>query len=60
MAGLKLKYFVLKPKGDDAYARASRAAMREYARMIRKKNQELSDDLLAWVEEEFECLEKRT
>lgn len=26
-----MKYFVLKPKGDDAYAEASRMAMRTFA-----------------------------
>lgn len=31
MDGLKMKYFVLKPAGDDAYAKASRAAMNRYA-----------------------------
>lgn len=47
--GLEMKYFVLKPKGNDAYARASRAAMRAYARAIHEENSALSHDLQAWV-----------
>lgn len=31
MDGLMMKYFVLKPRGNDAYAAASRAAMHAYA-----------------------------
>jgi hypothetical protein len=31
MNGLLMKYFVLKPAGDDRYAAASRKAMRAYA-----------------------------
>jgi hypothetical protein len=31
---LKMKYFVLKPNGDDQYAEASRRAMRAYADML--------------------------
>lgn len=52
MTGLVMKYFVLKPKGDDAYAKASRAAMRQYARLIREENQELHDELMAWADRE--------
>ena len=49
MTGLKLKYFVLKPEGDNMYARASREAMREYAFIIDPTNQALADDLRAWL-----------
>lgn len=52
MNGLMMKYFVLKPGGNDAYAKASRAAMRHYATMIREENRELSDDLRAWADRE--------
>lgn len=31
---LEMKYFVLKPKGHDLFARASRAAMKAYAEAI--------------------------
>lgn len=53
--GLLMKYFVLKPKGNDAYAKASRAAMRQYARVIRETNPQLHDDLMAWSERESEA-----
>ena len=47
--GLKMKYFVLKPKGTDAYALASRAAMRMYAVQIREENPELALSLDEWA-----------
>jgi hypothetical protein len=47
--GLLMKYFVLKPNGDDAYADASRNAMSAYAASIRSTNLSLADDLLKWV-----------
>ena len=46
--GLTFKYFVLKPKGTGAYAKASQAAMRAYAESIKGTNEELSADLLRW------------
>lgn len=52
MAGLQLKYFVLKPKGADAYARASRMALQTYADAIRPTNGNLADDLSIWVRDE--------
>ncbi|MBO6755495.1 MAG: hypothetical protein JJ902_04160 [Roseibium sp.] len=48
MTGLQMKYFVLKPAGDSAYSKASRAAMRAYAEKIKSENPELSDELLSW------------
>lgn len=48
-----MKYFVLKPAGGDAYAKASRAAMHAYARSIAKENKELSDSLIDWASDEF-------
>ncbi|MDE2442009.1 MAG: hypothetical protein KGP14_13380 [Betaproteobacteria bacterium] len=58
--GLLMKYFVLKPAGDDAYAKASRAAMRQYARLIREENQGLHDDLVAWADrEQFVLMESK-
>ena len=47
--GLKLKYFVLKPMGNDAYAHASREAMRVYAHHISEVNPEFAGDILEWV-----------
>jgi hypothetical protein len=52
MEGLVMKYFVLKPGGDDIYALASRLAMREYAKIIVAYNPELSRGLDDWATEE--------
>ena len=52
MNGLQMKYFVLKPKGDDEYARASRLAMSAYADAIEQENAELAAELNAWTEKE--------
>ena len=50
MSGLKMKYFVLKPRGDfhDPYAKASRAALKAYAKAIEDENPELAHDLYTW------------
>jgi len=56
MAGLRLKYFVLKPSGNDAYAKASRAAMRTYSRQIEEENPELSKELMEWADDETPIL----
>lgn len=52
MTGLVMKYFVLKPKGDDVYASASRGAMRQYAKLIQLENPELSVQLREWADRE--------
>lgn len=52
MTGLLMKYFVLKPKGNDIFAAASRKAMRAYATHIREVNPEFSNDLRAWADQE--------
>jgi hypothetical protein len=52
MSGLEMKYFVLKPKGDDAYALASRKAMLAYARAITSENKILAEDLRKWAKYE--------
>ena len=49
MDGLMLKYFVLKPKGEDIYAKASRTAMHAYARTIKDANPEFSKQLADWA-----------
>jgi hypothetical protein len=54
MNGLLMKYFVLKPNGTDTYARASRAAMRAYANVVRAENPVLSDELREWADREAE------
>ena len=58
MSGLHMKYFVLKPKGKDKFAEASRKAMTAYAEHL-LKNVECADDqgfaeeLLAWVSDKI-------
>ncbi len=52
MSGLAMKYFVLKPRGLDAYAFASREAMWEYAKAIEGENPSLAADLREWVQQE--------
>ena len=49
MDGLRMKYFVLKPRGDDVYAYASREAMLTYAAIVQPINPELADDIKQWV-----------
>lgn len=49
---LVMKYFVLKPKGGDEQARASRAAMLAYAEKIKEHDQELAQQLREWVARE--------
>lgn len=52
MAGLQLKYFVLKPAGSGAHAAASRAALRRYADLIEALEPELARDLRMWADRE--------
>ena len=49
MDGLLMKYFVLKPEGDNPHAEASRAAMLAYADAIKPHNRKLCDELTQWV-----------
>lgn len=53
MDGLVMKYFVLKPKGDDIYAQASRRAMRSYARLVQHENPTLAKQLTDWADSEM-------
>jgi len=48
-SGLFLKYFVLKPGGDNVYAEASRKAMLEYAKHIDSTDKKFSNDLRKMV-----------
>lgn len=50
MNGLIMKYFVLKPEGDDVYAGASRAAIWAYAYAIQKENPDMSKALMDWAD----------
>ena len=52
MNGLKRKYFVLEPKGDDLHAIASRDAMRAYANAIKIENPLLAEELMTWATDE--------
>ena len=47
--GLFMKYFVLKPKGDDIYSVASRKAMQIYANTIMGKDPHFAQDIRDWL-----------
>ena len=47
-----MKYFVLKPKGTNPFAKASRVALLAYADTIRPHNKGLAEDILRWVRKE--------
>ena len=51
---LDMKYFVLKPNGDDMYSLASRLAMRSYAYAIVEHDPELAKAMLEWANREME------
>ncbi len=51
--GLVMKYFVLKPRGDDEYAQASRAALAAYAGVIAPRNPKMAQEIRDWVREEL-------
>ena len=48
--GLIMKYFVLNPTKKGSYGKASKAAIYEYAKFIRHKNNALATDLCKWME----------
>ena len=52
MDGIQMKYFVLKPHGNNKYAEASRVAMRNYANIIIEENPQLANDLWKWADKE--------
>lgn len=52
MAGLGMKYFVLKPEGNTDHARASRTAMRVFAAEIHDTDSKLATQLKQWAYEE--------
>ncbi len=52
MSNLQLKYFVLKPKGNNIYAEASRIAIQAYAYHVWDEDPELREGLLEWVRNE--------
>ena len=52
MENLFMKYFVLKPKGKDIYAEASRKAIRAYARHITQEEPSFAKELEEWADRE--------
>jgi len=50
--GLILKYFIVKPKGNNIYAKASREAMLRYAEVINIINPVFANDIIEWVHSE--------
>ena len=52
---LDMKYFVLKPESNfvgDRHAAASRKAMRAYANHIRRIDEQMANELIAWAQKE--------
>ncbi len=58
MDGLLMKYFVLRPAGEDWHAIASREAMRVYAHYVQGANGALSKDVTRWVNREEKKFEQ--
>lgn len=52
MSGLEMRYFILKPKGTNKHAEASRAGMLAYANIIESEIPELASEIRQWVERE--------
>ena len=52
MDGLVMKYFVLKPGGKGAHAKASRMAMATYAVYMEEENPQFAKELKDWVRNE--------
>ena len=58
MKGLQMKYFVLKPGGNDVFAKASRVAMIRYAGEIMDTDRGFALDIIKWVGDEEALVEK--
>lgn len=58
VSALETRYFVLKPKGNDEYARASRHAMITYAGIIKHTNFQLAVELRRWADVESKAINK--
>lgn len=52
MDGLMMKYFVLKPRGEDVFAKASRVAMRAYAKTIANDSPKFAAEVREWADRE--------
>ena len=57
---LQMKYFVLKPAGDDEFAEASRRAMQAYADHIEDEHSVFARKLSQWANNETVAAERRT
>jgi len=55
---LLMKYFVLKPRGNDPHAIASRAAMLVYADTVSWTHPQLAKDLRSWVRGEEQLVKR--
>lgn len=53
MAGLEMRYFVLKPRGSTQHAVASREALETYADHIESTNPQLAADIRDWIQLEI-------
>lgn len=51
---LEMRYFVLKPEGNGRHNKASRMAMRAYARYIKQFDEKFADELCKWANKEAE------
>lgn len=49
LSGLVMKYFVLSPTKRGIYGKASRLAIKEYARIVKSENYEFAWDLDKWI-----------
>ncbi len=52
MTQIKMKYFVLKPGGNDNYAKASRIALRAFATEMERDDLPFAAQLKEWAYEE--------
>lgn len=51
---MELKYFVLKPKGLDIHAMASRAALKTYAMILQAEDPKMALEMRNWANNEME------
>ncbi len=52
MNSLSMKYFVVKPRGEDIYAKSSRTAIHAYAKVIKPTNPGFAQALIDWASQE--------
>ena len=49
---MDMKYFVLKPGGNSRHHKASRHAMRAYARFIKQFDEKFAEEICKWANDE--------